>query len=172
MSEAGCSSSKGFSLLEMLVVILVVGILYSLAGSMLTLTISDPLNEEVDRLRERIGLAQDESLVRSQALAVGFDERGYAFFAQDDDQQWSPIEKDALLGRRRLLNDFVQTVYLQGQAVILPAEGETHPQVFILPTGEMLPFEWHLRSASGQERSLRFDAQGRLLGTTGMGGSG
>lgn len=162
MSEAGCSSSKGFSLLEMLVVILVIGILYSLAGSMLTLSISDPLNEEVDRLRDRISLAQDESLVRSQSLALGFDERGYAFFAQDNDQKWSAIEQDALLGHRQLLGDFEQTVYLQGQAVVLPAEGEAHPQVFILPTGEMLPFEWRLRSSSGQEGSLRFDAQGRL----------
>ena len=154
MLVAGSLSNKGFSLLEMLVVILVIGILYSLAGSMLTLTVSNPLNEEVDRLRERIRLAQDESVVRSQALALGFDESGYAFFAQGDNtQQWEVIEQDSLLGPHKLLGEYEQVVYLQGQAVILPDEGEIHHQVFILPTGEMLPFEWHLRSDSGDSRS-------------------
>lgn len=170
MLVAGCSNNRGFSLLEMLVVILVVGILYSLAGSMLTLTVTDPLNDEADRLRERILLAQDESIVRSQAIALGFNEHGYAFFVQDDDQQWSVIEKDALLGPRQLLGDYEQTVYLQGQAVMLPDEGETHQQVFILPTGEMLPFEWRLRSDAGREAMLKFDSQGRLVDLNGVGG--
>lgn len=89
---------RGFSLLEMLIVIMVIGILYSLAGSMLNLSVSDPLNEEVSRLQTRVLMAQDESIVRSQALALGFSDTGYAFFAQDEHMQWQPVQQDALLG--------------------------------------------------------------------------
>lgn len=149
----------GYSLLEMLIVITAVGILYTLVGSLLGLSVSDPLNEEVARLRERISVAQDESVVRSQALALGFSDKGYAFFTQNDQQQWEPIKDDDLLRQYELPEGYKQVLDLQGQAVIL--EG-LHPQVFILPTGEMTPFAWHLRSTPEREGVLKFDAQGRL----------
>lgn len=165
MLAVGNWSSKpaGFSLLEMLIVILVIGILYSLAGSMLNLSVADPLNEEVDRLRGRVLMAQDESIVRSQALALGFGENGYTFFVQNLQSQWEPVEQDSLLGAYQLRGQYEQVVYLQGQAVSLPKQEDIHPQVFILPTGEMLPFEWHLRGSDEREGVVKFDNIGRLV---------
>ncbi|HRJ53479.1 MAG TPA: type II secretion system minor pseudopilin GspH [Candidatus Thiothrix moscowensis] len=159
------NKAKGFSLLEMLIVVLVVGILYSLAGSMLTQTVSDPLSEEVDRLRERVLLAQDEAVVRSQALGLQLDETGYAFYEYSGFGGWKLIEKDSLWRRHEWRGKYQQTLYLDGQAVSLSRkqdEGQSKPQISILPTGEMRPFEWHLRD--GQRESIvKFDAQGRLL---------
>lgn len=174
MSVAGNWSSRrlprqrtsGFSLLEMLIVILVIGILYSLAGSMLNLSVADPLNEEVERLRGRVLMAQDESIVRSQALALGFGENGYAFFTQNPQSQWEPLEQDGLLGAYQYRGQYEQVVYLQGQSVSLPKQEDIRPQVFILPTGEMLPFEWHLRGNDEREGVVKFDNVGRLLDPT------
>ncbi|SDZ73315.1 type II secretion system protein H [Thiothrix caldifontis] len=154
---------QGFSLLEMMIVIMVIGILYALAGSMLNLSVSDPLNEEVVRLRERVQMAQDESIVRSQALALGFGENGYAFFAQNDQLQWEPIDKDGLLQAYTWRGSYEQVLYLQGQAVSLPDNDKIRPQVFILPTGEMMPFEWHLRDNAQREGVVQFDNVGRLV---------
>jgi general secretion pathway protein H len=169
-SVAGCWSIKlaaqrGFSLLEMMIVIMVIGILYSLAGSMLNLSVSDPLNDEVARLRERVRLAQDESMVRSQALALGFGESGYTFFTQNDQMQWEPIEKDELLKAYTWVGRYEQVLYLQGQAVSLPNNKDIRPQVFILTTGEMMPFEWHLRDKDARESVVKFDNVGRLVDT-------
>lgn len=152
---------QGFSLLEMMIVIMVVGILYALAGSMLTVSVSDPLNEEVNRLRERVLMAQDESIVRSQALALGFGETGYAFFAQDDQLQWQSLNNDGLLKAHAWGGGYEHVLYLQGQAVSLPDNDKIRPQIFILPTGEMMPFEWHLRDSSQRERVVKFDNVGR-----------
>ena len=170
---AGCCKStttcqttlqqRGFSLLEMLIVILVVGLLYSMAGSMLTLSVADPFQEQADRLRERVTLAQQESVIRHQALAMGFDSKGYAFFAQDDNEQWQLMDNDDLFKRYELNPDLEQVLYLQGQAVKLPAPADIHPQVFILPTGEMLGFEWHLRQGLQRETILKYDNMGRLV---------
>ena len=156
------AQQRGFSLLEMLIVILVVGLLYSFAGSMLTLSVTDPLNAEVDRLRERIQLAQDETVVRSQAFALGFYSNGYTFYTQDDTQQWQPLAKDDLLGKHNFNGDFTQTLILQGQAVALPSEQAVRPQIFLLPTGEMQGFEWRLREGAKRESNLKFDNNGRL----------
>ena len=157
------STQRGFSLLEMMIVIMVIGILYSLAGSMLNLSVSDPLNDEVARLRERVNMAQDESLVRSQALALGFGETGYAFFTQNDQSQWEPIEKDSLLKTYEWVGGYEQVLYVQGQAVSLPRNKDIRPQVFILPSGEMMPFEWHLRAKDGRDGVVKFDNVGRLV---------
>lgn len=157
----GEMTARGFSLLEMLIVILVIGILYSLAGSMLNLSVSDPLNDEVDRLRARVLMAQDESVVRSQALALGFGDKGYAFFVQNDRQQWEPVKQDGLLGAYEFRGEYEPTLFLQGQAVTLPASKNLHPQVFILPTGEMMPFEWRLRGKDNREGVVKFDNVGR-----------
>lgn len=166
---AGCYNNKhkrqgGFSLLEMLIVILVVGLLYSFAGSMLTLSVSDPMTAEVDRLRERVQLAQDETLVRSQPLALGFYEHGYGFFVQNEEnQQWQPLKQDDLLGVHAIPDNFEQVLFLQGQAVRLPAEKALQPQVFILPTGEMMGFEWQLLDGKSRKSSVQFDTSGRLV---------
>ncbi|QQZ29438.1 prepilin-type N-terminal cleavage/methylation domain-containing protein [Thiothrix subterranea] len=156
-----CAHQQGFSLLEMMIVIMVIGILYALAGSMLNLSMSDPLNEEVTRLRERVLMAQDESIVRSQALALGFGETGYAFFAQNDQLQWEALDKDGLLKAHAWSGGYEQVLYLQGQAVSLPDNDNIRPQVFILPTGEMMPFEWHLRDNTQREQIVMFDNVGR-----------
>jgi len=150
-------------LLEMMIVIMVIGILYALAGSMLNLSLSDPLNEEVTRLRERVLMAQDESIVRSQALALGFGETGYAFFAQNDRLQWEALDKDDLLKTHVWVGSYKHVLYLQGQAVSLPDNENIRPQVFILPTGEMMPFEWHLQDNAQREQVVMFDNVGREL---------
>lgn len=156
--------AEGFSLLEMLIVILVIGILYSLAGSMLTLSVADPLNDAAERLRGRVLLALDESMVRSQPLALGFSTQGYAFFTQNAQGQWEQVKQDSLFGAHQLSRNLTQSVYLQGQAVVLPKQSSIKPQVFILPSGEMTAFAWRLRSSDAREVGFQFDSSGRLGG--------
>lgn len=155
--------AAGFSLLEMLLVLMVIGLLYAGVGSLLSLSVSDPLKEEVERLRQHIRLAQDESVVRSQALALGFDDAGYAFFVLSDqpqkDQPWELLKTDKLFRFHTLPDRYEQVLYLQGQSVVL---GKLHAQVFILPSGEMTPFEWRLREKNGHAETVTFDNNGQL----------
>ena len=73
------------------------------------------------------------------------------------------MDNDDLFKRYELNPDLEQVLYLQGQAVKLPAPADIHPQVFILPTGEMLGFEWHLRQGLQRETILKYDNMGRLV---------
>ena len=168
-SVAGVWSVKrhsGFSLVEMLIVLVVVGILYSSAGSMLNMMVSDPLSEERERLAEYISLAQDETVERSQALALGFGSKGYGFFQMNEkpkakQNDFVPIEHDSFFSAHDLPSGYTQSLYLEGQSV---AVDKLHPQVFILPTGEMTPFEWRLKF-NGREEVVKFNAQGQRLET-------
>ena len=177
-SVAGVWSVKrhsGFSLVEMLIVLVVVGILYSSAGSMLNMMVSDPLSEERERLAEYISLAQDEAVVRSQALALGFGSKGYGFFQMNEQpktknakqEDFVPIEHESFFSAHDLPSGYAQTLYLQGQSV---GVGQLHPQIFILPTGEMTPFEWRL-TFNGREEVVKFNAQGQRLDTQTVAGA-
>lgn len=150
---------SGFSLVEMLVVLVVVGILYALAGSTVGLLVSNGIEDEAERLANRVRLAQDESVVRSQVLALGFDAKGYAFFAQNDRGEWETLSEAGLLMPYALPKGYVQSLVLAGQTVVLD---KIHPQVYLFPTGEMTPFAWRVEYA-GNTMGLRVDAQGGQL---------
>lgn len=151
--------ATGFSLIEMLVVLMVVGVLYALAGSLLNLAVVDPLQEEVERLRARISLLQDEALVRSQPLAIGMDTRGYAFFALNDEQKPELLADDGLFKPHTFPRGYKHSLRLQGVDVVLD---KLHPQIFILPSGEMTGFEWRLRADNGRSLGISVDVRGQL----------
>ena len=65
-----------------------------------------------------------------------FGENGYAFFTQNPQSRWEPLEQDGLLGAYQYRGQYEQVVYLQGQSVSLPKQEDIRPQVFILPTGK------------------------------------
>lgn len=164
MSVAGYWSVKphradGFSLVELLVVLMVVSVLYAMAGSLLSLAVVDPLQEAVERLHGRISLAQDEALVRSQPLAIGMDVHGYAFFLLSDQQKWEQLEDDALFKAYAFPKDYTPHLRLQGVDVVLDT---LHPQIFVLPSGEMSAFEWRLRAENEQVRGISVDTRGVL----------
>ncbi|QTR51734.1 GspH/FimT family protein [Candidatus Thiothrix anitrata] len=150
----------GFSLIEMLVVLMVVGVLYAMAGSLVNLTMADPLRDEVERLGGRISLLQDEALVRSQPLAIGMDTRGYHFFECDEQANCTPLTEDGLFKAHAFPSGYKQGLVLQGVDVALD---KSRPQIFVLPGGEMTSFEWRLRAANGQSRGIRVDTRGQLV---------
>jgi type II secretion system protein H len=167
---AGRSNFKqqtaGFSLVELLIVILIISILYSMTGSLLAPSFFDPLQQEVEQLHHKVKLAQDESAIRSQALALGFDEKGYQFFSLSDPSKtsnWQVLADDAMLGAYQYRGMFKPTVYIDGAAVSLPKSGKAKPQIFILPTGEMKPFKWELQEDKQRVMQLEYNAVGQLV---------
>ena len=158
--------SAGFSLVELLIVILVISILYSMVGSLLAPSFFDPLQQEVEQLHHKVKLAQDESAIRSQALALGFDEKGYQFFSLTDlskTNNWQALVDDAMLGAYQYRGMFKPTLYIDGAAVSLPKSGKAKPQIFILPTGEMKPFKWELQEDKQRVMQLEYNAVGQLV---------
>jgi general secretion pathway protein H len=89
----------GFTLLEMLVVLLIAGILISLASLSLSRNPRTDLNEEAQRLALLFESAGDEAQVRSRPIAWQPVEGGFRFDVRTEDG-WRPL-RDDLLGPRR-----------------------------------------------------------------------
>ena len=89
----------GFTLLEMLVVLVIAGILVSVASLALTRNPRTDLNEEAQRLARLFESAGDEAQVRARPIAWQPYEGGFRFDMHTDDG-WRPL-RDDLLGPRR-----------------------------------------------------------------------
>jgi general secretion pathway protein H len=92
--------NAGFTLLEMLVVLVIAGLLVSLASLQLTRNPRTDLNEEAQRLALLFESAGDEAQVRARPIAWQPQNGGFRFDIRTEDG-WRPLREDDLLRARR-----------------------------------------------------------------------
>lgn len=90
----------GFTLLEMMVVLVIAGLLVSLASLSISRNPRSDLKEEAQRLALLLESASDEAQVRSRPIAWQPVAGGYRFDISTDDG-WRPLQRDGLLRERR-----------------------------------------------------------------------
>ena len=89
----------GFTLLEMLVVLVIAGLLVSLASVKLTRNPRTDLNEEAQRVALLFESAGDEAQVRARPIAWLPVDGGFRFDVRTEDG-WRPLRDDLLRERR------------------------------------------------------------------------
>jgi general secretion pathway protein H len=154
--------SKGFTILELLVVLLIIGILLSLASLSVGGGEARQLREEAQRIVALVDLAAQESLLKSKELALVFEQDGYAFLVEED-EEWVLVEKEGALRPRELPEGMQLTIQVEGQAAEENLLGETESiPVFILSSGEMSQFDLMLSLEDGPSYHLKGDITGSM----------
>lgn len=140
---AAGSRAAGFTLIEMLVVLLIAGILISLASLTLTRNPRTDLNEEAHRLALLFESAGDEAQVRSRPIAWTPTNGGFQFDVRSGDG-WRTL-RDDLLGPRRWEGG------VTGVAISYPGAGnDTEASRIVFGTEAVdVPVEVTLYSAVG-----------------------
>jgi len=142
-------SAAGFTLLEVLVVILIIGVIISFAA--LSIHRADnSVEEETQRLAALIKLGSQEAVLQGREFALEFEADRYAFVVFDG-EQWQPLADDDILRPRTLPFDVVIDLKLEGEQLALAtppsadgmekSERQVPPRIFLLSSGEMSPFE-------------------------------
>jgi general secretion pathway protein H len=158
--------SSGFTLLELLVVLVLIGIIFSFA--MLSLggdDLAELMEQETRRLDTLLNLVSDEAVLRGEEMAVHFTDTGYEFLVLSGDR-WQAQEGDHLLQARSLPADIEIRLEVDGDSPGLATtddedEEALTPQVYILSSGEMTPFSATLQSP---QSDTRYHLSASLLG--------
>ncbi len=172
---------SGFTLIEILVVITIVGIVLSIALIGLgVVSGDDEIEEESARFVALVEVARDESMMQGREFGLEFLQQGYRFVELDPlTRQWVEIIGDYLLRLRSLPDSMELELYIEDQVIELDYEALAlgsaddeeeerdfdpfQPHVFIFSSGELTPFEVHFRMLYDDTRiMLAADLLGNL----------
>ncbi|MEM9056770.1 MAG: type II secretion system minor pseudopilin GspH [Pseudomonadota bacterium] len=145
------SAVRGFTLIEILVVVLIVSIISAVAVFSLRDTRGDTqIKEEARRIATLLQLASEEAAMQGRDLGVRFRPESYGFLLYEPElQNWVTLDYDRLLREREVPEGIVLTLKLDDVDVELPQAEEDQlepPQVLILSSGETTPFELEIES--------------------------
>lgn len=165
-SDPRCRSG-GFSLLELLVVVTIIGIFVGVAVLSVGITGPDRQSEqEAFKLKSIIDLIREEALLQSRDFGILFGESSYRFYFYDyGTLAWLLPADDRLLAEHRLPEPLEFALSVEDREVVLDdadadMREDPRPQVMVLSTGEVTPFRAQIFREFGGTRyelSAEFD---------------
>ncbi len=149
---------RGFTLIEILVVMLIAGIL--MAAVLLSVRGGGEerlAREEIQRLDRLVALASDEAVFRLLELGLELQSEGYRFLVWTG-ETWIPLPEPGPLRAHRWPSALTASLTVEATPTPLPAAfapEEPVPQVVFLSSGEVSAFRLDLVAANGLGERLQ-----------------
>jgi len=150
---------QGFTLLELLVVIVIIGIVTSFAVlSVGLLSPQSELETHGKRIRALMLLASEEAVLQGQELALQVDGQRYYFLSLKD-KSWLRVNNDPVLRDRELPEHVQASVQVEGDTA--SENDDVKSRVYFYSSGEITPFTLSL---SSQDADHDFRLAGNIQG--------
>ena len=142
-------TAAGFTLLEVLVVLVIIGIITSMAVVSVNVLGGDhEMQQEAERLQAILIQVQEDALLQSRDLGLRLDETSFEFLEYDArTERWRPVLGDPMLRERALPPGLRLALRVEDRDVQMkPRAPETErnpifPQVILQASGDLVPFD-------------------------------
>ena len=168
---AAAARASGFTLLEVLVVVVIIGIITSMAVISVNVLGGDhEMQQEAERLQAILIQSREDALLQSRDLGLRLDETSFEFLEYDGrTERWRPVLGDPLLRERTLPPGLRVRLRVEDRDVQLkPRQPETerdpiYPQVILQASGEIVPFDVIFsRDGTDERRRVSGTVEGRI----------
>lgn len=140
IDRPGAAPARGFTLIELAVILLIITITLGLVGINLQRGDSTRARDEADRIVILLQAAREEAILQGLPLAVRFTRDGYQFLRLNVKGKLEPIEDDEVLTPRTLPDGVTLSFTMDG------AVAETEAGLILEPSGNFIPFVLTLRA--------------------------
>ena len=140
--------NSGFTLIEIMVVLLIVAITIGMIGVNLQRGDNNRVQEEADRIVILLQAAREEAILQGQVFVVQFTSDGYRFLRLSNKGKLEQLEKDDVLFPRSLPDGVQLTFTLDGVAA------DTEAGLILDPSGSFIPFVLTLRAGEAAWQAL------------------
>lgn len=172
--------TRGFTLIEVLVVLVIIGILVGIGVLSLNALGGDPeAKRDAEQLSALMDLASQEAIMEGREYGLRIEPHAYEFMIYDG-RTWQPLQGDTLFHRRDFGDDIQLSLQMDGAPVTLAPSPTTaqaatteaapsgdgdsatpslRPQVLLLSSGELTPF---IIAVAGPDSSAHYEVRGTL----------
>jgi len=150
---------RGFTLLELLVVLVIIGLFSGLVLFSVTPNDNQTTNREAKRLIHTIQLAQDEAIMQGVELGVTVQSDRYSF-SRRQDKAWLPLAGDPDFTEYILNPPLMMTIEVEGDNVVLKNDDKSLiPAIMVLSSGELTSFKLSLFKQETPDRVFQIVGQ-------------
>jgi general secretion pathway protein H len=160
--RVGAARSRGFTLIEIMVVVVIIGIIT--AVFIVTFTSGrhdEQLEREAQKLEALFDYVREQAELQTRDYGFRINSREYSFVVFDVlGNQWRPVEEDDALRTRQIPEGIEPAVVVEGRKIVLDVKKKQiedySPTILVFANGDMSSFEIILKREGGGVQARLF----------------